>query len=89
MKRTARHYKSNRRSYAKKKAYDKEFNKRPEQAEKRKELKRIRRKAKKKGIDIEGKDYDHKTKSFISPSKNRGAKEKSRIKGSRRTKKQS
>ncbi len=31
-----------------------------------------RRKAKKAGKNIEGKDYDHHTKSFVSSSKNRG-----------------
>ena len=41
---------------------------------KRAELKRIRRDALKDGKDIEGKDYDHSTGKFISPSKNRGRK---------------
>lgn len=41
---------------------------------KRAELKRIRRKAEKEGKDIKGKDYDHATGKFISPSKNRGRK---------------
>jgi len=39
---------------------------------KRAELKRIRNKAKADGKDIVNKDYDHKTKKFISPSVNRG-----------------
>jgi len=86
MKRTAKFYKSNRKSYKKKLENDKKINARPEQMKKRAELKRIRRKAKRNGKNIQGKDYDHKTKSFISPSKNRGAKEKSRVKGSKRKK---
>jgi len=86
LKRTAKFYKSNRASYKKKLENDKKINARPEQMKKRAELKRIRRKAKKNGKNIEGKDYDHKTKSFMSPSKNRGAKEKSRVRGSKRRK---
>lgn len=84
MKRTAKHYKRNSKSYAKKKAYDKEFNKKPEQMKKRAELKRIRRRAKKEGKSIEGKDYDHRDGKFKSISANRGAREKSRLKGSKR-----
>ena len=41
---------------------------------KRAELKRIRTKAKADGKNIKGKDYDHATKKFVSPSKNRGRK---------------
>jgi len=39
---------------------------------KRAELKRIRNKAKADGKDIVNKDYDHATKRFVDPSKNRG-----------------
>ena len=31
-----------------------------------------RRKAKKRGINLKGKDYDHHTNTFVSSSKNRG-----------------
>ena len=41
---------------------------------KRAELKRTRTKAKADGKNIKGKDYDHATKKFVSPSKNRGRK---------------
>tara|TARA_R100001443_G_scaffold44468_1_gene57411 strand:+ start:13294 stop:13449 length:156 start_codon:yes stop_codon:yes gene_type:complete len=41
---------------------------------KRAELKRIRRKAAKKGLKIKGKDYDHATGRFVKPSVNRGRK---------------
>jgi hypothetical protein len=82
--RTARFYRRNRKSYKKKLKKDKEINARPEQIKKRAELKRIRRKAKKNGNDLTGKDYDHKTKRFIPLKKNRGAAEASRVKGSKR-----
>ena len=84
MKRTAKFYRKNKESYRKKLENDKKINARPEQKKKRAELKRIRRKAKSNGQSIEGKDYDHRTKKFISPSENRGANEKSRVKGSKR-----
>ena len=86
MKRTAKFYKSNRKSYKKKLENDKKINARPEQKKKRAELKRIRRKAKKNGKNIEGKDYDHAVGGFVSVSTNRGRKEKSRVKGSKRNK---
>ena len=31
-----------------------------------------RRKAKKRGVNLKGKDYDHHTNTFVSSSKNRG-----------------
>jgi hypothetical protein len=71
----------------KKKAdYDKKFNARPEQKAKRRELAKARRK---RGIMGKGGDDLHHTKSGhlvkMSPSKNRGNKEKSRLKGSKRS----
>jgi len=39
---------------------------------KKAENQRLRRAALKKGVNLEGKDYDHHTKSFVSSSKNRG-----------------
>ena len=39
------------------------------------------------GKKIDGKDFDHKTGKYMSPSKNRGQAEKSRLKGSKRKKK--
>ena len=39
---------------------------------KKAENQRLRRAAKKAGINIEGKDYDHKTKKFKSVKANRG-----------------
>lgn len=84
--RTAKHYRDNPASKKKKDAYNKEFNKKSEQRKKRSELSKIRRKAAAAGKNITGKDYDHKTKRFVSSSKNRGQSEKSRLKGSKRKK---
>ena len=36
------------------------------------ENQRLRKAAKKKGINLKGKDYDHKTKKFTTVKKNRG-----------------
>lgn len=58
----------------KKAKYDTKLNARPEQVKKRTESNAKRAEARKKGIDIRGKDYNHGTNSFISSSANRGAK---------------
>ena len=58
-------------SAAKKKrdlAFAKTFARKKQKAENQ----RLRRKAKKDGKDIKGKDYDHKTKRFVSIKANRG-----------------
>ena len=69
----------------KKAAYDKKFNARPEQKKKRRELAKARRK---RGIMGRGGADLHHAKSgklmAMSPSKNRGMREKSRKKGSKR-----
>jgi len=44
----------------------------PERKRKKAQNQRIRRAAKKRGIDIAGKDYDHKRKRFVSIKTNRG-----------------
>ena len=44
----------------------------PSRREKKAENQRLRRAAKKAGINIEGKDYDHKTKKFKTVKANRG-----------------
>ena len=70
----------------KKAATDKKINARPSQKAKRRELAKARRK---RGMMGKGGDDLHHTKSGklvrMSPSKNRGMKEKSRKKGSKRT----
>ena len=86
MKKTAKYYKANPKAKAKKAATDKKINAKPKQKAKRAELGRKRTAAKTAGKNINGKDYDHKQKKFMSPSKNRGQAEKSRLKGSKRKK---
>lgn len=81
---SAKYYRDNPEARKKKAATDKKINARPEQKAKRAELGRKRYADKKKGKDIDGKDYDHKQKKYMSPSKNRGQAEKSRVKGSKR-----
>ena len=44
----------------------------PERRRKKAENQRLRRAAKKRGIDLNGKDYDHKDNKFKSVSANRG-----------------
>lgn len=89
LKRTARFYKKNSAARKKKNQYQKAYNERPEEKKRRAELGRIRyAKKKKDGADsIKNKDYDHTTKKFEDSSKNRGRKQKSRLKGSKRKKK--
>lgn len=78
MKKTAKYYASNPEAKAKKDAYNKEFNKKPEQRAKRAELSKINREHQKsgKGKVGDGKDVSH-TKSgmVLKPqSINRGSK---------------
>lgn len=68
------YYRNNPKARKKKAKKDKEINARPEQVQKRVESNRARRKAKKRGTSVRGKDYDHATKSFVSVKKNRGRK---------------
>jgi hypothetical protein len=77
-------YKKNPAGRAKKDAYNKKFNKKPAQRKKRSWLVKKNREADAKGINRKGKDYDHATKSYVSSSKNRGRREKSRRKGYKR-----
>lgn len=72
--RTATYYKNNPKSYAKKKKKDAEDGKSRERTKKRVEANRKRRKAKRNGKDVRGKDYDHATDSFVDSSVNRGRK---------------
>ena len=58
---------------AKKKAIrDKAFAMTPSRRAKKAENQRLRRKAKKRGVSLRGKDYDHTKKKFVSVKKNRG-----------------
>lgn len=85
MKKTAKYYKENPDAKAKKDAYNKEFNKKPEQRKKRSELTKKNREADKNGVDRNGKDFDHAVGKYVKSSINRGRKEKSRLKGSKRS----
>ena len=44
----------------------------PSRRAKKAENQRLRRKAKKRGVNLRGKDYDHTKKRFVSVKKNRG-----------------
>ena len=57
---------------AAKAARDKKYAMTPNRRKKKAENQRKRKAAKKKGINLKGKDYDHKTKRFTSVKKNRG-----------------
>lgn len=71
------YYDSNPESKKKKDQYNKEFNKKPNQRKKRSELVKINRESDKKGVDRNGKDYDHAVKKYVKSSKNRGRTSKS------------
>ena len=68
------YYDENPASKKKKQAYQKEYNKKPEQVKKRSELVKKNREAQKKGTGKvgDGKDYDHATNRMVSASRNRG-----------------
>ena len=72
MKKTAKYYSENPEARKVKLAYQKEYNKKPEQRKKRAELVKVNREADKKGIDRTGKDYDHSVKKHVKSSTNRG-----------------
>ena len=83
--RTARYLRDNPKARKKKASTDKKVNSREEQKKKRRESGRKRYAAKKSGKNVSGKDYDHATNRFVKSSVNRGRKEKSRKKGSKRS----
>lgn len=69
---SAKHYRKNKASRDKKKQVDTAINKRPSQIKKRSECNSARRKAKKSGKNIRGKDYDHAVGKFVKSKTNRG-----------------
>jgi hypothetical protein len=71
---SAKYYRDNPAARRKKAATDKKVNARPEQKEKRSESGSKRYAAKKNGQNINGKDFDHATNSFVSSKTNRGRK---------------
>jgi len=58
---------------AAKKARDKKVAMTPRRRKMKAENQRKRRAAKKRGVNLKGKDYDHKTKRFTSVKNNRGS----------------
>lgn len=84
--RSTLYYRSHPEARRKKSEYNRELNKRPDQVKKRVESNRARRVAKRKGVNVKGKDYDHAVGRFVDSAVNRGRKEKSRVKGSKRSK---
>lgn len=72
--RSAKYYATHPEARKKKAKYDTALNRRPEQRKKRVEAGQKRDEAKKKGIDVRGKDYDHAVNRFVPMSKNRGRK---------------
>lgn len=71
---SALYYRKNKKARLKKSATDKKINSRPEQIKKRVEANRARRKAKARGKDVRGLDYDHAVDRFVPVSVNRGRK---------------
>ena len=69
---SAEYYRKHPAARAKKKRTDTAINERPEQIRKRVESNRARRRAKSKGQNVTGKDYDHAVNRFVSRKKNRG-----------------
>jgi len=65
--RTARYYRDNPKAAKKKQAYDRKFNARRSEVVKRNELKKARRAAKKRGVDLRGKDMSHTKSGRIVP----------------------
>lgn len=70
MARTARNLSP--KSWAKKRARDKKINAKPAQIKKRSEANAARRKAKAKGQNINGKQYDHAVGKFVKAKTNMG-----------------
>jgi hypothetical protein len=69
---SAKYYASHPEARKKKAEYDTKLNQRPEQVKKRTESNQKRSDARKKGQNIQGKDYDHAVNRFVKSSTNRG-----------------
>jgi len=69
---STKYYQTNPEARKKKAATDKKINARPAQVKKRTESNAKRAEAKKKGQNIQGKDYDHSVNRFVKSSVNRG-----------------
>lgn len=64
--------KLSKRGKAAKAVRDKKYAMTSNRRKKKAENQRLRKAAKKRGVNLKGKDYDHKTKRFTSVKKNRG-----------------
>lgn len=64
---SAKYYRDNAKARRKKAKTDKKVNARPEQRRKRTELSKARRQAKKRGVDLRGKDMSHTKDGRIVP----------------------
>lgn len=71
---SAKYYATHPEARKKKQAYDAKLNSKPARVKKRVESNAKQREAKAKGINTRGKDWDHKTRKFISVKANRGRK---------------
>jgi hypothetical protein len=69
---SAKYFRDNPKARKKKDAISKEVNARPEQRKKRSELTTKNRQADKKGVDRDGKDYDHAVGKYVKSKTNRG-----------------
>lgn len=72
--RSAKYYRDNPKARKKKAKKDKEINARASQRKKRSELVKKNRQADKRGVNRNGKDYDHATGRYTSVRSNRGRK---------------
>lgn len=72
--RSKKYYDKNPKSKKRKLEYDSEYQDNDKRRAYKRELERKRRKAAKKGMKIEGLDYDHATRKFIPQSLNRAKK---------------
>lgn len=71
---TSEYYKKNPKAAEKRRKYQRKLNKKKKKKLYRAFLNRMRRKAKKAGKKIDGKDYDHDEKKFITAKRNRSKK---------------
>jgi len=72
--RSKQYYDKNPKSKKRKLEYDSKYQDNDERRTYKRELERKRRKAAKRGMKIEGMDYDHATRKFIPQSLNRAKK---------------
>lgn len=72
--RSKQYYDKNPKSKKRKLEYDSKYQDNDERRAYKRELERKRRRAAKRGMKIEGKDYDHATRRFIPQSLNRAKK---------------